>query len=433
MSILELTGLKKLEPLFKPARYKVLYGGRGGAKSWSIARALLILGTTKPLRILCARELQTSIRDSVHKLLSDQIDSMGMGAFYTVQQTAIAGLNVTEFFFAGLRTNVSQIKSFEAIDICWVEEANTVSNYSWDILIPTIRKEGSEIWISFNPSLETDATYQRFIVNPPKDSVIININWRDNPWFPETLLKEKEEAKERAFNQVTQEKKARSFASYENIWEGKCLVTVDGAVFGEEMQTAEAEKRICNVPYDATKPVHRIWDLGWGDKCAIWFLQFIGFEYHLIRYYEENHKTVAAFIAKFQEYGYIYDTDWLPHDGNNAQLAASGKTVEYLMVAAGCKTRIIPRMAKKAVGINAARTVFNRCWFDRVNCADGLQALRHYQFGVDPETRQFTKEPLDNHWATHGADAFQYIGLMVDEPRKPRKQLPEVEQLGWMG
>ena len=142
---------EKLSCLFEKARYKVLWGGRGGAKSWGVARALLIQGAAKQLRILCARELQTSIRDSVHKLLSDQIAELGLTSFYQITQNSIKGANGTEFFFAGLRSNVTQIKSFEGVDICWVEEAQTVSRASWNVLVPTIRKEESEIWVTFNP------------------------------------------------------------------------------------------------------------------------------------------------------------------------------------------------------------------------------------------------------------------------------------------
>lgn len=152
----------KLEFLFKPARYKVAHGGRGSAKSWGFARALLILAAQKPLRILCTREVQKSIKDSVHRLLSDQIQAMGLGHLYQVLETEIRGANGSLFVFAGLAQHtVESIKSFEGVDIVWVEEAQAVSKRSWDVLIPTIRKPGSEIWISFNPLLETDETYQR--------------------------------------------------------------------------------------------------------------------------------------------------------------------------------------------------------------------------------------------------------------------------------
>src|SRR5690606_19695553 len=158
----------KLKPLFQPYRYKVAYGGRGATKSWGFARALLIQGAQRKLRILCTREVQKSIKDSVHSLLSDQIQAMGLGHIYQVLQTEIRGVNGTEFLFAGLSTQtVESIKSYEGVDICWVEEARAVSKRSWSILIPTIRKEGSEIWVSFNPELDTDETYVRFVVNPP--------------------------------------------------------------------------------------------------------------------------------------------------------------------------------------------------------------------------------------------------------------------------
>ena len=161
---------KAYKALFSAFRYKVFYGGRGAGRSWAFAMALLILGANKKLRILCARELQKSIRDSVHKLLVDQIEALNLGSFYEITQNTIRGKNGTEFIFEGLRHNSQQIKSYEAIDICWVEEAVTVSKSSWDFLIPTIRKEGSEIWLSFNPELEEDETYKRFVTNQPKNA-----------------------------------------------------------------------------------------------------------------------------------------------------------------------------------------------------------------------------------------------------------------------
>ena len=157
----------KMGSLFKKARYKVYYGGRGAGKSHSIAKALLVKGVRKPIRVLCAREYMTSIKDSVHKLLSDQIELIGLQSFYEVTQNSIKGQNGTEFAFVGLKNNIANVKSFEGIDICWVEEAQTVSKTSWNVLIPTIRKEESEIWISFNPELEADETYKRFVVSPP--------------------------------------------------------------------------------------------------------------------------------------------------------------------------------------------------------------------------------------------------------------------------
>ena len=150
----------KLQCLFSPeySRYRVLWGGRGSGKSWGAARALLIKGVQKPIRVLCAREFMSSMRDSVHKLLCDQIIELGLTDFYEITQSSIRAKNGTEFSFIGLKNNVANVKSYEGVDICWVEEAQTVSRLSWDVLIPTIRKEGSEIWITFNPLLETDDT-----------------------------------------------------------------------------------------------------------------------------------------------------------------------------------------------------------------------------------------------------------------------------------
>lgn len=183
---------KKCKFLWRPSRYKVLYGGRGGAKSYSIAKTLLAKAVRRKLRILCARELQVSIKDSVHKLLKDQIDVMGLTGFYDVQNTQILGTNGSEFIFSGLRMNVTKIKSMEGVDIVWVEEAETVSADSWEVLIPTIRKKGSEIWASFNPNKASDPTYKKFVTEPPPGAVVVPIGWRDNPWFPGELRKEKD-------------------------------------------------------------------------------------------------------------------------------------------------------------------------------------------------------------------------------------------------
>ena len=412
----------KLQCLFKPkkCRYRVLYGGRGGAKSWGVARALLIKGVGKPLRILCAREFQTSIKDSVHKLLSDQIETLGLGGHYEITQNAIRGINGTEFAFVGLKNNVANVKSFEGVDICWVEEAQTVSRHSWNVLIPTIRKEESEVWVTFNPELETDETYQRFVLNPPHDCVIQKINWSDNPWFPETLRLEKDALK------------SRDPAAYNTVWEGLCKQTVDGAIFAKEMQFAELENRITKVAYDPIKPVHAVFDLGWADSTAIWFVQFIGMETRLIRYFESSQQTISWYLAEMQKFGYMYDTLWLPHDAENKTLAANGRSIEQIVRGAGYKTRIIPR-TPIVDSINAARTMFNNCWFDRENCYEGLQCLRHYRYEVDPETGMFSKNPLHDQYS-HGADAFRMLGLMVNEPKRPvQKKATYQPPSSWMG
>ena len=195
--------------LFAPSRYKVAKGGRGSAKSWSYADALLLTGMETRLRVLCAREIMNSLKESVHRLLSDRIKALGLQDFYNVTERAITGINETNFIFAGLFRNVNQIKSLEGIDRAWVEEAESVSKESWDLLIPTIRKPGSEIWVTYNPQFEDDDTHQRFAVNPPDGAVVRHVNYDDNPYFPEVLRAEMEQDK------------ARDKAKYETVWLGQ--------------------------------------------------------------------------------------------------------------------------------------------------------------------------------------------------------------------
>jgi len=411
----------KLKCLFVPekARYRVLYGGRGGSKSWNIARALLLKGCEQKIRVLCAREYQTSIKDSVHKLLCDQIFALELEAHYEITERSLRGTNGTEFIFAGVKNNTNNVKSIEGIDICWVEEAQSVTPNSWNVLVPTIRKADSEIWISFNPELPTDETWKRFVMNPPENAVVQKINWNDNPWFPEVLDLER-----RALQ-------GRDMEAYNNVWEGIPRQTVDGAIFAKEVTMAELEGRICNVPYDATKGVHAVFDLGWADQTAVWILQFVGQETRLLRYFEDSQQTISYYMAKLQSFGYVYDTIWLPHDAK-AKSLGTGKSIEEIVRATGMKVQILDRVPV-ADSINAARTIFNKCYFDRQNTEEGLQCLRHYRYDVDPDTKMFSAKPLHDEYS-HGADAFRYIGLMINEPRKAQpKRANQRAQVGWMG
>ena len=410
----------KLKCLFEPAhaRYRVLYGGRGGSKSWNIARALLLKGCEQTIRVLCAREFQTSIKDSVHKLLVDQIFNLGIEAHYEVTERTIRGINGTEFIFVGVKNNTNNVKSIEGIDVCWVEEAQSVSPNSWNVLIPTIRKANSEIWISFNPELPTDETWKRFVLNPPENAVIQKINWSDNPWFPEVLDLERRNLQ------------GRDIEAYNNVWEGIPRQTVNGAIFAKEVTMAELEGRICNVPYDATKMVHAVFDLGWADQTAVWLLQFVGQETRLLRYFEDSQQTISYYMAKLQSFGYVYDTIWLPHDAK-AKSLGTGKSIEEIVRATGMKVQILDRVPV-ADSINAARTIFNKCYFDRQNTEEGLQCLRHYRYDVDPDTKMFSAKPLHDEYS-HGADAFRYIGLMINEPKKAQAQKSFRAPANWMG
>jgi len=394
---------EKLKVLFEPSRYKVLYGGRGGAKSWGVARALLIIGASKKIHVLCSREYQRSIADSVHRLLKQQIEALGLSSFYDVLNTSIKGKNGTEFSFAGIKHNPTNIKSFEGCDICWVEEAQSVSKSSWDILVPTVRKDGSEIWLTFNPELEDDVTYQRFVKDPPTDSVVVKINHSDNPWLPEVLKQEMADLR------------AKDEDAYLNIWEGHCRQSLEGAVYANEMRKATEEGRIMRVPYDATKPVYTAWDLGWADTTSIWFYQTIGMEFRVIDYYSNNLQPLSHYLKVMQEKPYVYDVDNLPHDAK-AKTLGTGKSIEEMCRAAGRKVNIVPMLSKRD-GIEAARAIFGQCYFDSEKCSDGLQALRHYRYEVDPDTKQFSREPKHD-WASHGADGFRYLVVSLKNPSK---------------
>jgi len=182
--------------LFEKRRYKVAHGGRGSGKSWSFARCLLEIAARKPVRILCAREVQNTIKDSVHRLLCDQIETLGHAGRFSITDNEIRGANGSLFFFRGLRSNVTEVKSMEGIDYCWVEEAERVSDDSWEVLIPTIRKADAEIWISFNDHTEHDPVYERFVTVVRDDAIVEKVNYYDNPWFPDVLRKEMEWDKE---------------------------------------------------------------------------------------------------------------------------------------------------------------------------------------------------------------------------------------------
>ena len=432
--------------LFERTRYKIAYGGRGGGKSWAFARSLLIQGMQTPLRILCTRETQKSIADSVHTLLSDNINRLGIGAAYSVQKGTILGpwgigqdgktRCQTEFIFAGLRHNVHNIKSIEACDIVWVEEAQTVSKDSWDTLIPTLRGglslEHSEIWVTFNPRMAKDETYKRFVLNTPPNSVARKITWRDNPWFPDDLRIEREYMRE------------HDYQAYLNVYEGEPAST-EGAVYASEMGEVEAEKRITSVPVDRMRPVDTFWDLGYGDATAIWFAQAMDSgQIRVIDYLEGRSRTMESYVAELQNRGYMYGTDWLPHDGVDAIIhrRLSGdrsRSPEMILRNTGRNVRISPKLLIGS-GINAVRSTLPNCWFDADKCAEGLSALRGYHWAPDTPGGTERNAPVHD-WASHGADAFRTLAVSIKYPEK--RELPREpggfsgnnskNQASWMG
>ena len=413
---------EKLQCLFGSSRYKVLHGGRGGAKSWGVARALLILGAQKQLRILCAREIQKSIQDSVHQLLKDQIEALGFSDFYEVLNTEIRGLNGTLIVFAGLKHNVNNIKSKEGLDIVWVEEAQTVSKTSWDTLIPTIRKDNSEIWITFNPELEGDETYKRFVKSPPASAVVQQVNWSDNPWFPEVLRLEKDDLR------------IRDPDAYLNVWEGHCKAVLDGAIYAKEIRAAMEAKRICSVPYNPIKPVDVFCDIGWADYSSLWFVQKIGFEYHALKAYQNRQNPWNHYLQYIQSQGYVIGTVWLPHDAAAKELG-TGKSIEEITRAAGFTVRVVPMLSVED-GINALRTIFPNIYWDTEECADGLNALKRYRYEFDPNDGQYSRRPLHDD-ASHFADGARYFAVAMRDSGVKRQTVPKAAPGAgagaWMG
>jgi len=387
-----------MEFLFQPSRYKVAYGGRAGVKSWSFARALLILAATKKLKILCAREYQASIKDSVYALLKEQIRLLQYEGVYKVLQSEIRGKNGTEFIFRGMKNNPEEIKSTEGVDIVWVEEAQKVSNESWEVLIPTIRKEGSEIWVSFNPRHESDPTYQRMVKTPPPGAVVVNSSWRDNPWLSPELEAEKDFLKE------------TDPESYEYIWEGGFEVVRQGAYYHKLLMDAQREGRVCSVPYDPAVPVDTSWDIGVDDETCIWFWQAIpGGEYHLIDFLHGSDEGIEYYLEELNRRKYVYGKDYVPHDFKARSFAAGGRSAYQIAKNHGRKMVVVPRM-NPLDRIQPTRTLLPRCYFDKAKTDAGLESLRNYRREYDDDRKTYKSTPLHD-WASHGADAFGHYAV----------------------
>jgi phage terminase large subunit len=387
----------KLDFLFEQHRYKVAYGGRGSGKSWSMARALLIKAANETTRVLCAREIQKSIKQSVHTLLNDQIQALGLGAFYEVLESEIRGLNGSSFSFAGLATNtVESIKSFEGCDVVWVEEAQTVSKKSWDILIPTIRKPNSEIWVSFNPNIDTDDTYQRFVIDPPDSAKVVKVNYTDNPWFPEVL------ELERLHSEKTN-------PDYNNIWEGDCKAAVDGAIYANEIREAQEGNRITTVPYDPMMKVHVVMDLGWNDSMSVILCQKGISDLRVIGYIEDDHRTLDSYSAQLKNLSYNWGTMFLPHDGQSKDFK-HGISAEEIMKKLGWDIRIVPK-ADIESGIKLARMNFHRIYFDK-SAQRLVECLKNYRRSINSATNE-PGAPLHDEYS-HGADAFRYLCTSIE-------------------
>lgn len=376
--------------LFHPSRYKVYYGGRGGAKSWCVARALIVIGMQRPVRILCAREFQSSITDSVHKLLGEQIDDMGFSGCYAIQRTRIVGMNGTEFIFKGLRNNVQEIKSTEGVDYCWVEEAQSVSEESWAVLIPTIRQPNSEIWLTFNPRDMEDATYRRFVVNPPPNTILQKVSWRDNDWFPDVLRQEMEYLRRIDYD------------AYLHVWEGEPRTISDAVVFKGKFFVENFD-----TPEDAI--FYHGADWGFSQDPTTLIRMFVK---ENTLYIDREAYAIGCDIDKTPA---LFDT---VENSRKWKIYADGarpETISY-MKRSGFKIE----SADKWSGSVEDGVAFMRS-FERIviheRCKHTAEEFRLYKYKVDPTTNEIYPKIVDKY--NHCIDAIRYaLSPLIQMKRK---------------
>jgi len=382
-------------------QYRCSHGGRGSGKSFSFAKMAAIWGYAEPLRILCTRDLQISIKESFHAELKAAIESEPwLAAHYNVGVDYLRGDNGTEFLFRGLRNNVSSVKSTEAIKICWVEEAQAVSEDSWKWLLPTIREDNSEVWVTFNPEMTTDPTYLRFVHDPPEGAIVRHVNYWDNPWFPQSLELER-----------LTDKRRLSKEDYECIWEGKPRRAVSGAIYAGEVEAMYQANRVRAVPADPALPVHAIWDMGWADSMAIGMVQRVASEVRVVDYLEDSHQTLDWYVRELRAKPYNWGVDYLPHDAFHKDYK-TGKSAEEILKRYGFKVRPVPNTSIEA-GIKAARQTLAQSVFDKTKAAPMVDALKRYRRAINSTTQE-PGAPLHDD-ASHGADNYRYIALCAEQ------------------
>jgi phage terminase large subunit len=412
---------RKLAFLLEQHPYKVSFGGRHSLKSTSFAAALLTLGIHQDLRILCLREVQKSLADSVHLTLTDEIKKLGYEDLYDITDNVIRGrVRDTMFRFAGLSDQTEQsIKSFAGFDIFWFEEAQRISKRSFQIALPTLfRTPNAEAWVSFNPELDTDEVWDRFVVNKPIGAVVVEMNYRDAEaagWFPP------EQEKLRQYDLI------HSADEYDWIWEGRPRTFVTGAIYGREVTDMQREGRFRPMPYDPRLPVHRVFDLGWNDLCTVIMVQ----KPHpsaisVINYLEDSHATYAQMLATMDKLGYRWGTDWLPHDAVQHH-PTSGTNAVKQMRDLGCTVKMIPRSDPEA-RIRAARMLWPRAYVDTskrdtptdrpdqaLGAGNLMDRLKRYRRNVPKGTNDPTTPFHDIN--SHGADAWGGLAEIVDQIR----------------
>lgn len=410
--------------MFEPHRYKAFYGGRGSAKSHSFATALVLMAAQKPMRIVCAREIQKSLRESVKQLIEDKIDALGLGHLFDQQEAVTIGRNGSRFIYMGMWRNPDAAKSLEGADVFWGEEASAFSARSLRIIRPTMRKPGSELWFSWNPEFDHDPVDKLFRgeAGAPKDSLIKEVSWRDNPWFADTPLQDEMEGDY-----------AADPAMAEHVWGGGYVTAIDGAYFSQQLQQARADGRITTLAPDPILRKRAFWDLGRRDSTAIWIAQFVDREIRWLDYIEGQGQQLSYYIEELRTRGHGTALCVLPHDGSHETLTAPGSAYEQL-VAAGFEAEVIKNQGTGAAmrRIEAARRLFPRMLFDADATREGVKVLGAYHERRD-EKRNAGLGP-EHYWASHGADAFGLGCVAYEEPqakREPKKRYAGAG--GWMG
>ncbi len=413
------------EFLWTPSRYKAIYGGRGSAKSHSVAGKYVIEGFESTQRFLCCRERQNSIGDSVKQLLDDKIGEAGLTDFYTSTKTEIVGRNGTRFLFSGLHDQTADsLKSKEGVTRCWVEEAHSVSQRSLDILMPTIRTPGSEITFTWNPDTEFDPVDMMFRgKHVPPNAIVRRVSWRDNPWFPEVLRQQME------FDQKTDPQKAA------HVWDGEYQAAPKGAYFAELLATARLERRIGHIPAEPLLETHVGFDLGNGPNMCLVFTQWIGKEVRIVETLAGNDEAASEgwpwYIRELKRRKYVYGKIILPHDARIRQ-RSTGKGDEAALIEAGFNTTVVPRM-DPGERVKLIQRFLPSCWIDENKCADGLRSWKSYCEDYDEKLR-ISRGPLHN-WASHYSDALGHVAQAYEMPRKeePTPYRPRYQgKASWM-
>jgi phage terminase large subunit len=402
---------EKLVPVLAPvrgsARYRCLYGGRGSGKSQSVALMAAVWGYAEPLRILCVREFQASIAQSMHAELKTAIEAYPwLSAHYDVGIDYLRGANGTEFIFRGLRRNEQSIKSLAKIDLTIVEEAEDIPEASWLALEATVfRQPKSELISVWNPKTEGSPVDQRFRIWKPDDMLIAEVNWRDNPFFPDGLEKLRQ-----------QQQKNLDPAVYAHIWEGAYLSEVKGAYYASHIDQARREDRIGFFARHSMNKVYAVWDIGStstsADATAIWIVQYIGDEIRFLDYYEAVGQPFDTHVNWLRANGWGDAVCVLPHDGVKHDNVYS-ITPEKFLREAGFFPHVVPNQGKGAAmqRVYALRAVFPRCRFNEEKTRAGLQSLSWYHEKWD-DKRNIGLGP-EHDESSHCADAAGLVAVFA--------------------